>query len=106
MSYPLVAAGFREPSTLAAHLLSGPAEVVRATEELARPRPWAALLRIGLSVSATAALMWTVGLTLILGCVLLFWAVLCALGAVLWWRETRNIEAAPQASLHPLAQTC
>jgi hypothetical protein len=90
---------YRDPPTLAASLLSWPVDVVRATEELGLPTSWSVLLRIGVSVSATAALIWTIGPRLILGCVLLFWAVLCAVGFVLWWRKTRNIEAAHQADL-------
>jgi hypothetical protein len=106
MNYPLLRVSeCRDPPTLAANPLSGPVDVVRATEELALPTSWSVLLRIGISVLATAALIWTIGPTLILGCVLLFWAVLCAVGFVLWWRKTRNVEVVAQQTDLLLAHT-
>ena len=61
-------------------------------EDAALPTSWWMVLRIGLSVSATAALMWALGVRLILGSMLLFWAVLCTTGLVLWLRKTRIVE--------------
>ena len=75
--------------------LSGQTEVVPAVEHAALPTSWWMVLRIGLSVSATAALMGALGAKLILGTMLLFWAVLCATGLVLWLRKSRNSEPTP-----------
>lgn len=75
--------------------LSGQNEVVPAVEHAALPRSWWMVLRIGLSVSATAALMWALGVKLVLGSMLLFWAALCAAGLVVWLRKSRNTEPTP-----------
>ena len=74
---------------------SGQTEVVPAVEHAALPTSWWILLRIGLGVSATAALMLALGVRLIVGSILLFWAVLCATGLVLWLRKSRNAEPTP-----------
>ncbi len=84
--------------------LSEPAEAVLAIEDAAVSTSWSMALKMALSVSATAALMWTLGLTLILGSLLLFWAALCGFGLILWWRKARPVEASPRTARLHLAQ--
>ena len=74
---------------MAAPALSGMTDV-SIVEDAAVPTSWLVVLNVSLSVCATAALMWTVGLTLVLGIVLPFWTALGGLGLALWWRKKRT----------------
>jgi hypothetical protein len=87
-----------EDLIVAAPALSGLAEV-STVEDAPIPTSWLVWLNVSLSMSATAALIWVVGLTPILGLVLTFWTALGALGLVLWWREMWGAKRSDDVSL-------